>query len=159
MIPTTAFPRPVRVAVAAASVVGVVVLAGCATEAAPAAETSTPTATATPQATETAAAEAPDSTYVDGTYTADGSYATPETVEKITVTVTLQDDVVTGVDVVGNPTKRESVQYQGEFIGGIDGVVVGKRIDELAVSRVAGSSLTSGGFNQALETIKAEAKA
>ena len=159
MIPTPALPRAVRTAAAAASVVGVVLLAGCAAESAPAAET-TPTSTATPEATASAPAEeASDSTYADGTYTAEGSYATPETVETISVTVTLQDDVVTAVDVTGNPSKRESVQYQGEFIGGIADVVVGKRIDELAVSRVAGSSLTSGGFNQALETIKAEAKA
>ena len=36
-------------------------------------------------------------------------------------------------------------------------VVVGQDIDEISVSRVAGSSLTSGGFNRAIEEIKAEA--
>ncbi|MFT4134885.1 hypothetical protein [Microbacterium sp.] len=161
MIPTPALARPARATAAAASVVGAVLLTGCAAESAPAAETTeTATATATAEPTETAAAVAePDSTYVDGTYSAEGSYATPETVETITVTVTLEDDVVTAVSVTGNPSKRESVQFQGEFIGGIAEVVVGKPIDELAVSRVAGSSLTSGGFNQALEIIKAEAKA
>jgi hypothetical protein len=35
---------------------------------------------------------------------------------------------------------------------------VGKNIDELNVSKVAGSSLTSGGFNQAVEKIKQEAQ-
>ena len=70
MIPTPALPRPVRTAAAAASVVGVVLLAGCAAESAPAAET-TPTTTATPEATASAPAEeASDSTYADGTYTA-----------------------------------------------------------------------------------------
>ncbi len=34
--------------------------------------------------------------------------------------------------------------------------VVGKDIDEIQVSRVAGSSLTSGGVNAAIETIKGE---
>ena len=34
---------------------------------------------------------------------------------------------------------------------------VGKDIDEISVSRVAGSSLTSGGFNQAIDAIKSEA--
>ena len=43
--------------------------------------------------------------------------------------------------------------------GGIAGEVVGKDIDDLSVSRVAGSSLTSGGFNDSLETIKADARA
>jgi uncharacterized protein with FMN-binding domain len=78
-------------------------------------------------------------------------------VETISVTVTLEGDVITDVEVTGDPQKRESEQYQGEFIGGIADVVVGQDIDEIQVSRVAGSSLTSNGFNEAIETIKAEA--
>ena len=162
MIRTTAVARPIRVGVAAASVLGVVALAGCAGAAD--AESTTPSPTATPASTTpstaasaTPSAAASDSVYTDGTYTADGSYQTPESVETISVTVTLQDDVITAVSVTGDPQKRESEQYQGEFIGGISDLVVGKNIDEISVSRVAGSSLTSGGFNQAIETIKAEA--
>ena len=60
--------------------------------------------------------------------------------EKISVTVTLQDDVITAVSVSGNPQKRESEEYQSKFIGGISSEVVGKSIDEISVSRVAGSS-------------------
>ena len=75
------------------------------------------------------------------------------------MTVTLEDDVITDVEVTGNPTKRESEQYQSTFIGGISAEVVGKNIDEISVSRVAGSSLTSGGFNEAIQAIKAEAAA
>ncbi|MBN9175875.1 MAG: FMN-binding protein [Microbacterium sp.] len=163
MIRTTAVARPIRVGVAAASVLGVVTLAGCAGAADAETPTPTPTATPTTSATPSASvsaspsAAASDSVYVDGTYSADGSYQTPESVETISVTVTLQDDVITSVNVTGNPQKRESEQYQGEFIGGISAEVVGKNIDEISVSRVAGSSLTSGGFNQAIETIKAEA--
>ena len=67
------------------------------------------------------------------------------------VTVTLQDDVITSVDVSGDPQKRESEEYQSRFIGGIADVVVGQDIDQISVSRVAGSSLTSGGFNQAID--------
>ncbi len=100
-----------------------------------------------------------DGSYADGTYTAEGSYATPESVETIAVTVTLEDDVITDVEVTGDPQKSESEQYQGQFIGGIADVVVGQDIDEISVSRVAGSSLTSGGFNQAIDAIKAEAAA
>jgi len=94
---------------------------------------------------------------VDGTYTAEGTYATPETVEAVSVTVTLADDVITAVEVVGDPKRRESVEHQAQFIGGIAEVVVGRDIDEVRVSRVAGSSLTSGGFNEALELIRADA--
>lgn len=165
MIRSTAVARPIRVGFAAASVVGVVALAGCAgnadAETPSSSATPSPTATssAMPSATATTAptAAAPDSAYKDGTYSADGAYQTPESVETISVTVTLQDDVITAVEVTGNPQKRESEQYQSQFIGGISGEVVGKSIDEISVSRVAGSSLTSGGFNKAIETIKAEA--
>ena len=73
------------------------------------------------------------------------------------MTVTLEDDIVTAVEVTGDPQKRESQQYQGQFIGGIADVVVGEDIDDLQVSRVAGSSLTSGGFNKAIDAIKSEA--
>ncbi len=102
--------------------------------------------------------EGVDAAYTDGTYTAEGTYATPESVETISVTLTLEDDVVTAVEVTGDPQRPESEQYQSQFIGGIDAEVVGRDIDDIAVSRVAGSSLTSGGFTEALETIKAEAR-
>ncbi len=166
MIRTTAVPRSVRAGAAAASVLGMVALAGCsATTTADATASSTPEkttaamASATPSSTAAAESTASTSVYKDGTYTADGSYSTPESVETISVTVTLADDVITSVEVSGNPTKRESEQYQSQFIGGISSEVVGKNIDEISVSRVAGSSLTSGGFNTAIAEIKSEAKA
>lgn len=156
MIRTTAVPRPLRVrslraGAAAASVAGIALLAGCAGS--PAASTDDPSNTPAANGGGTSGS----GSYADGTYTAEGSYATPESVETVTVTVTLADDVVTAVDVSGNPTKRESEQYQGQFIGGISAEVVGKNIDDVSVSRVAGSSLTSGGFTEALDAIKAEA--
>jgi hypothetical protein len=36
--------------------------------------------------------------------------------------------------------------------------VVGKKLDDIKVSKVAGSSLTSGGFNQAVADIKTQAQ-
>ena len=170
MIRTTAVPRhrlarSVRVGTAAASVAGIVALAGCGaaatgdtaedTGASSAAADPTPTAASTGSAS----TDSSGSTYADGTYTAEGSYQTPESVETISVTVTLENDVITAVEVTGNPTKRESEEYQADFIGGIQEVVVGKDIDEISVSRVAGSSLTSGGFNDAIAQIKDEAAA
>ncbi|WP_349427978.1 FMN-binding protein [Microbacterium sp. LWS13-1.2] len=150
MIRTALASRPVRAGAALTAVAGIALLAGCAPEASEAEE---PATTDTSDSTDSGSSGA----YADGTYTADGSYATPESVETITVTVTLEDDVITAVEVTGDPQKRESEQYQGEFIGGIADVVVGQDIDDIQVSRVAGSSLTSGGFNEAIETIKSEA--
>ncbi|HEY9309927.1 MAG TPA: FMN-binding protein [Microbacterium sp.] len=155
MIRTALASRPVRAGAALTAVAGVALLAGCAPEASEAEE---PATTDTSESTDSSSADTGSSgSYADGTYTADGSYATPESVETITVTVTLEDDVITAVEVTGDPQKRESEQYQGEFIGGIADVVVGQDIDDIQVSRVAGSSLTSGGFNEAIETIKSEA--
>ena len=162
MIRTNAVPRPVRTAAAVIGVAGAFALAGCSSQAATT-DTGTsdaPATSSTPQSTGSSGSGSSSSsgTYKDGTYTAEGSYQTPETVEKITVKVTLADDTITAVDVTGDPQARESQQYQGQFIGGISDEVVGKKIDDIKVSRVAGSSLTSGGFNQAIEEIKTEAK-
>jgi uncharacterized protein with FMN-binding domain len=95
--------------------------------------------------------------YADGTYTEDGDYQSPGGQESITVTVTIEDDVVTAVEVAPHATSGNAKQYQSQFASGIAAEVVGKDIDSLAVSRVAGSSLTSDGFNAALEKIKADA--
>ncbi|MDX2375842.1 hypothetical protein M4I32_03400 [Microbacterium sp. LRZ72] len=145
MISATAEPSDVRSSAAAhrmrvgaalVGVAGTVVLAGCASDGG------------------SAAAAGP---YTDGTYSATGSYVTPETVETIEVTLTLEGDAVTAVEVVGDPQTAESEQYQSRFIGGISDEVVGRGLDEIDVDRVAGSSLTSGGFDEALASIRAEA--
>ena len=155
MIRTREVSRPVRTTVAVAGVAGVLALAGCAGQASEAEE---PASGPTPPATSGSGSTGTTGEgYADGTYTAEGSYQTPDSVESIDVTVTLEGDVITAVEVVGDPQRRESQQYQSQFIGGIADVVVGKRLDEVEVSRVAGSSLTSGGFTQALERIKSEA--
>jgi len=156
MIRTTV-PTSVRKGTALAGVAGLLVLAGC-SGTADAEDQSTDTGTDTStESTDSGAAAGGD--YTDGTYTADGSYQTPETVETISVTLTVADGLVTDVEVTGDPQARESEQYQGEFIGGIADEVVGKSLDDIEVSRVAGSSLTSGGFNEAVESIKEQAAA
>ena len=154
MIRTTTVPRPVRVGAALVGVAGIVTLAGCAGGAG---EAAAPGGSAAPAATADSGTAAGG--YTDGTYSAEGQYATPESVETVDVTITLADDVITAVEVTGDPQARESQEYQSRFIGGIQDEVVGKNIDEISVSRVAGSSLTSGGFNQAVESIKTEAAA
>ncbi|MGF6823202.1 uncharacterized protein with FMN-binding domain [Microbacterium sp. ZKA21] len=151
MIRTTV-PSSARKGAAVVGVAGLLVLAGC--SGAADAEGS-----ADADATESESTATSSGEYADGTYTADGSYQTPETVETISVTLTLADGVVTEVEVTGDPQAPETEQYQGEFIDGIEAEVVGVAIDELDVHRVAGSSLTSGGFNAAVDDIKEQAAA
>lgn len=143
----------VRTGTAIAGIAGILVLAGC-SGTADAEDASSADA-------EASEAQAPQTSgeYADGSYSAEGAYQTPETVEQISVTLTLEDGVVTDVEVTGDPQARETEQYQGQFIDGIAEEVVGVAIDELNVSRIAGSSLTSGGFNSAVEDIKEQAAA
>ncbi|MET0909128.1 MAG: FMN-binding protein [Ilumatobacteraceae bacterium] len=96
--------------------------------------------------------------YQDGEYTAEGSYVSPGGTESVTVTLSLEDSTITAIDVTGSGGTPNAKKFQGEFIDGIDEIAVGKNIDDLEVSRVAGSSLTSGGFNTALEQIRADAR-
>ncbi|MCS5717873.1 hypothetical protein N1027_06965 [Herbiconiux sp. CPCC 205763] len=143
-----------------------VALAGCATDSgAPAADAqtvppSTSSAPTAPAATPSATSDAGSSSgskYADGDYEATGNYVSPNGKEEIDVSVTLSGDVITAVTVTPEATNPTAIQYQTQFADGIAKVVVGKDIDEIDVSRVAGSSLTSGGFNEAIEAIKADA--
>ncbi len=108
----------------------------------------------------TDAPEAVTGPYEDGTYDATADYQSPNGTETIKVTLTLESDVVTDVEVEGKSVdpSPEVEQHQAEFEDGIAGEVVGKNIDELDVHRVGGSSLTSSGFNEAVEQIKIKAQ-
>lgn len=97
--------------------------------------------------------------YTDGTYTESGDYQAPSGTETVDVTITLAADVITDVTVTGRATDPQAKLHQGEFADGIAGVVVGKSINDIQVDKVGGSSLTSAGFNAAVELIKADAGA
>lgn len=94
----------------------------------------------------------------DGSYQASGGYQSPNGPETVEVSITITDGVIEAVEVIPAATNSTSKRYQGEFAGGIAAEVVGKSLDEADVSRVAGSSLTSGGFAEALQTIRQDAK-
>ncbi|QHF23817.1 FMN-binding protein [Rathayibacter sp. VKM Ac-2804] len=123
-----------------------------------AAATSAPAATSSAAASESTGAAATGA-YADGTYEADGSYTSPGGNESVGVELTLESGVVTAVTVTPESENPTGQEYQSRFASGISGEVVGKSLDELDVTKVSGSSLTSGGFNDAVETIKADAAA
>jgi uncharacterized protein with FMN-binding domain len=109
-------------------------------------------------ATAAAEAEVPvDASYRDGVYQANGNYESPNGSENIIVLVELENDIVTNVEITTNPNNPTTANYQGQFASGIADLVVGEDIDQLDVTVVAGSSLTSNGFREALTAIKAEA--
>jgi len=123
-----------------------------------AAPTSSEAAASSSTAEPTTAAAAAG-TYADGTYTATGSYSSPGGTETISISLTLSDDVITAATAEGEATGGPSSQYQGEFEDDFAALIVGKDIDDVSLDKVAGSSLTSGGFNAAVETIKSDALA
>ncbi|TMR93082.1 hypothetical protein EJK15_41235 [Nonomuraea basaltis] len=94
-------------------------------------------------------------TYEDGEYSATGQYGNLPS--SIGVSVTLDDDVITAVEVTPNATNPTSRDLQERFAAAVPAVVVGRDIDEVRLSRLAGSSATPDGFNTALDQIKAEA--
>ena len=124
----------------------------------PGAETSQTSTSGAENQTNDTSSETNVTVYTDGAYTAEGSYSTPGGSEDISVTATLTDGVITDITATGSATGGNSAQYQRQFLSGYKSEVVGKSIDEVKLSRVAGSSLTSTGFNRALDTIKNDAK-
>jgi len=113
----------------------------------------------TTQADTNPADTAPSTTYKDGTYNATGSYSSPGGEQSIELTVTIKSGIITDTSLVTDAIGGDAMDYQASFAGSYKSFVVGKNIDRVSLSRIAGSSLTSNGFNNALDQIKTDAKA
>jgi len=99
------------------------------------------------------------SPYKNGTYVATGSYDSPAGIERVGVSITLQNGIIESATVTNEAQDGTSSRYQNKFISGYKQYVIGKNIADVSLSRVSGSSLTPIGFNQALAKIKTEAAA
>jgi hypothetical protein len=97
--------------------------------------------------------------YKDGVYTQVGDYKSPAGAEQIDVKLTLENGVVVESEVTPKATAPISKVKQEAFAEGYKEMVVGKSIKDLQLGKIAGASLTPKGFNDAVEKIKAEAKA
>lgn len=95
--------------------------------------------------------------FKDGSYSANGSYNSPGGKETITVNLTVKDGTVTASSVEQVANNRTGAQYQDDFKQNYKTYVVGKALKSISLSGVSGSSLTSEGFNAALQTIKSQA--
>ena len=105
-----------------------------------------------------AEASANEMVYIDGSYSASGSYAAPPGQETVSISLTLAGDVITSVTVTPSSANQTSMEYQNKFADGIASIVNGVKLEELgAVGRVNGSSLTGAGFSAAVNAIKAQA--
>lgn len=122
--------------------------------AAPSASPSQPADAPTPDAGDASGA------FTAGEYDAEGSYQTPGGTQSVEVEMTLEaDGTITAVEVDPQADGGNSAMFQKKFAGGISDEIVGQKVTELDVDKVAGSSLTSGGFNAAVEQIVADAQA
>ena len=97
--------------------------------------------------------------YKDGIYSATGNYNSPQGNERVAVTVTLKNNIVTDTTFNGQSSSRRSQSYMNKFSSGFSTLVIGKPIDQVSLTVVNGSSLTPIGFMNALAKIKAQAKA
>lgn len=147
----TRLSKKMKVTMAGISVA--LVIAGCSTTDMEAAR---PMSTPNTVVARSRSASSKDSLYADGVYTATGQYGSLPS--SITVTVTLSDDIITAVEVTPHATNPTSLDLQRRFAAAIPTVVVGKRIDEVKVDRLAGSSGTPDGFKAALQRIKEQAR-
>jgi uncharacterized protein with FMN-binding domain len=102
---------------------------------------------------------ATSSEFKDGTYTATGNYVSPGGPRNVDVSITLKDGVITAADFTGHATDPNSKRFQGEFKDNFKPLVVGKSLDEVSLTKVAGSSLSPKGFMDALDEIKSESQA
>jgi uncharacterized protein with FMN-binding domain len=162
---TSSFRTPTRktalIAVAGLGVLGAT-LAGCSTST-PATSTGGSSSGAASSGSSSSSSSSGTGTtasvdYKDGSYTEQGTYSSPGGQELISVSLTLKKNIVTAVTVKTIKADPTATGYEKMFEAGIGKVVTGKNINALNVTRVAGSSLTSQGFDDALTKIKADAK-
>ncbi|WP_213815968.1 hypothetical protein [Glaciihabitans sp. dw_435] len=135
----------------------VTVLAGCSSTTEAASSGSTTPSDSSSSSSDTTTSTGSATSFKDGSYTEEGSYVSPGGNQTVKVELTIASGAVTAVTVTPEATDPTATRYQTEFAGGISAEVVGKQLSDLTVSRVAGSSLTSGGFNDAVDKIKADA--
>ncbi|WP_375400033.1 FMN-binding protein [uncultured Amnibacterium sp.] len=170
-------PFAARLTAGAVGLAAVGLLSGCAAQATapaasapaaqPAGDASSSAASSSASSSSSSAASssgasssgASSSGYTDGTFTQTAPYQTPGGQETVTVTATLKSGTVTAVKVTGSESTPNAKHYVEAFAGGVGGQVVGKKIADLKVGAIAGSSLTPKGFNAAVAKIAAAAKA
>lgn len=143
-------------AVVGASTGGVLIVAGQSAAAAPSIRSSGNPATDVAVGT-TVTLPAP-SAFRDGRYSATGRYLTPGGDESIRVTVRIRDGLVTETAAETEALSPTARQFQDQFGVHVADRAVGRPLATLSVSAVAGASLTSTGFNNALAQIRMSAQ-
>ncbi len=127
----------------------------------------TQTATSVPQSTNPAistntsnASSTTTSSYKDGTYSATASYYVPHGgTNSITATVTIVAGKITSATTTHQYGDSESSMYIDSFESGVSNAATGVSLAEATFSRIGGASLTTEGFNSAIDSIRSQASA
>lgn len=96
--------------------------------------------------------------YRNGTYSSQISYRTPEGMYSMDVTLTMVNDMISNTNIVFD-SKALRDGYTERFNTSYQTYVIGKDIDALNLSRIAGASLTTDAFKKAITEIKTQAGA
>ncbi len=97
--------------------------------------------------------------YQDGDYIINTGYDLPNGgYHEMDVSFTFSENKVTKVKVVFDKKPDKTTAPQKRFMAAMTPLVIGRDIDNISLSRVGGSSLTTNGFNDALAQAKAQAK-
>lgn len=94
----------------------------------------------------------------DGDYASTGRYLTPGGNESIEVTLRVRGGVITAATSRTEALSPTARQFQEQFRVAIAAQVVARPLSSVTVDVVAGASLTSLGFNDALARIRTEAR-
>lgn len=90
---------------------------------------------------------------LNGSFHITKEYKTPGGMEPMDVTVVIKEDVITAVSGKNVAIAMKSKDYQDKFLSGIAGQIVGKKVSDVNVTNVNGSSLTAQAFNTALHNL------
>lgn len=120
----------------------------------------TNTTTTTPStSTSTSPTSSSASNYKDGTYSATVSYSVPRAQNSIKVTVVVSSGVISSVSTNNSYTDHESGEYIDRFESALSSSASGQSISSYRPSRIAGASLTTAAFSEALSDIASQAAA
>ena len=94
-------------------------------------------------------------TKIGNVYSTSVTYSSPGGQEDNTFRVTLDNGVITQVEVDVLTKIQASVRYQELFAEKLPSIIVGKRLSEVGpIDRISGASLTTDVFNEAIEKLK-----
>ena len=138
--------RSTHAAIGATVMIAAAGLTACSTE---------PDTTSAPGSTTAPENEDSPVQYRDGEYSATGWYGSLPSHHDVTLTI--ENDTVTAVEITTPAEDPTSLGYQQRFAAALPEAVVGQNVDDLAVDRLAGSSGCSEGFMDALAQIRDDA--